>query len=453
MGISDLIALNKMKDNIWPTPTGLGCATVLLTTFFALLKSTFTLADNYQLSYLLIYILSLLVIMFFWWKSRGLPKFDKNKIGILLIISKPDDEKDAELIKSEFIDTFKNEVSNTLGHLFSIKEVSTYQSTKIDSLEKAIVAGIKTNATATIFGVAKVGPIKGKNVHIIELISQFRHPVLTEEQQKRYQKLVNNSFIPKYIANKENSMIELEMNSKLFTSSILFILAQAAIYFRRADIGEDLLRKVAESTKKPPYINYIKDNVTKHLSKLMLSKANYYYQNWRNDRLDHDLCEIESALNEVSASDKKLPAFLVLLAIVEVARRDNITEAIKLFAKIPPKHRDSEWFFNTAFLYFIKGNLARAFKRYMEGMKLPIDHDLIMELEQFMIWYRDTNNYTSIHLLLAILNLYVKKDLLQAKLDYEAYLSFETKTSEKKSKELLAFESDLNRARENENCN
>ena len=448
MGISDLLTLNRMKDKLWPTLFGLICSIVLLTSFFALLKTTFPVSPAYQEYYLVVFLFALSILIYYWWRSRLLPKFESGKTGILLIIRRPEDEEDAELIKSEFIDSFKNEISNTLGHIFSIKEVSTYQLGKINSLEKASIAGVKSNATAIIYGVAKVGPLKGKKVHVIELFSQFRHPVLSTSEQERYQNLVNSSYIPKYIAAKDNSMIELEMNSKLFTSSIMFILAQAAIFTRRADIGEGLLRKVIDSTKKPPYINYIKANVIKHFSKLMLSKANYYYQQWKDDRLEQSLNSLGEALSEVAEFDKKLPGCLVLTAIYEVATRNNISGAIELFAKIPPKHRDGEWFLNTAFLYFIKGNLPRAFKRYMEGIKKPISDDLIIELEQFMVWYRDTHNYMSIHLLLAILNLYVKKDLLQAELDYEAYSGCENIRNASDGKIVATFESDLNKFRE-----
>lgn len=408
----------------WPDAVSLLWAILL---WLVIAKSTFP--DGLSLTVHATFLLAPIttgVGLWFW--SRRIPKTKRNHFGFGVAII-----CETQSVRKKVERDFVNDLEQLLaqgetGKWFQLLVFPQHiaRSLKDDAL--ATNLRDKAGLSFLIFGEAKSRKLDGQDNTVIKLRGLVSHSPIPDQIQAKLRQEFTELFFPgRYLIPEENDLFAFEFTSQWANVVARYIIGIALLVSNQFDAAETVffdLAKLLRRTKNhaQPVVK-IKARLNQRLAEVHLSRALSSYQLWKEDKADFS--HMEKVAAQIDSIDEKhlITAHLLFLRALCHFLVDGDTKAARAELKRIKGGRDSVWYFNMGFLYAYEGSMKKATHMYHQGTLYEMPGDRISDLESFMCWVleNDASRY-QVHYCVGLLNENIKGDVIQAKLDYQAFL-------------------------------
>lgn len=410
-------------ENTWFEKRGL-FASIIVTSVLVLP----TIHNAYGLAWALTSTIFIdIFVLTIWLLCQSPARTPKNKIGFLICISTSDDDE-AKKLYEDFIHPLQALIKEgRTGNFFSVLIMPQHIARSIQDVEQAEALRIKCHAHFMVFGHARVRNINGQDTHVLDLEGFVAHRPIPDAIANNLQQEFSELMPRKLRLSKENDLLTFQFTSEwtnVVSQYIIGIVLSLSGDWDRAELlflqaKRNLLNK---NTKFPIYTK-LKERIPDRISDIFMARADFAFKRWASTRQTDALIDAEQIMRNLSAQHKESPHALYLSAICQFALHENVIGAIDLIKKI--KDRDQAiWHLNIAFLLAYQGQLRNALRHYRLSLSYEIEPDTIAQVEDFIIWVLEHHpEKYQLHYCLGFFNWKIKGDPLQAKIDFDHFLS------------------------------
>ncbi len=429
MGVAnELTNIADLARKHWPTRFGLLLAEIFAVT---LITSVIAVIVPTPLVAVILYTAGLIIAYLTWKMTNRIQKARKDKVGFIISIS-TDGIEEQKKIKEDFILTLHELLkAGPSGQSFQIINIPQHIAENIVDQEQAQKLRIKCRAHFIIYGRVRLRPIGGKNEHILHLEGIVSHTPLPKPISDKLAKEFTELFPRRIRIASENDVLSFAFTSEWINCVARYIIGIAAACSGELDYAEklqnDVERILASKDQKFPIFAILKQRIPIRLGEIYFARALSACERWSHNREPNEIEEVGRNLNKIPASYASSTYGVILLrSIFMFVHYRDVKGAIAILKKCKGIS-NAIWHYNLAFLYAHTGDLKKAVQRYRSGMNLPVDPSDFAQIEEFIIWVIEQEPIKyQLYYCLGFINLEIKGDHKQAKIDLEKFLSHGT---------------------------
>ena len=425
INISQIKDAFEFLEDKWFSLIGL-LSSLLVYLIVAGLFIKITSLSNYAA--LIIILIGFLIISITWGYTKfRIPRTKKGKIGFLISIRC--ESKQTHLkIKQDFLDTLHSLIKNSLtGKYFQFIELPQHQAKEIADVEDSLRIRLKSKCHYVLYGRIRERVVDGKDTYFLDLDGYVTHKPVPIDVSREFGEEFG-SLLPRRLQfPKHNDTYTFHVTSEWISVVSKYIIAVAALMSGDLDFSLELftdLDKYFNSKRTTEFraISKIKDRVPEYIGSIYLTKAGIHYSIWAKQKNDPSQIDIiENNLNLVPDNHKNKITYYTLSSIVKFIKHKDTYAAIQCLNKI--ENKDYLWYFNMAFLNAYTGNIKKSIQLYRKALKLNLEPEKIIEVEEFIFWILETEpDKYWLYYCLGFYNWKIKYDLNQAKADFEKFI-------------------------------
>jgi tetratricopeptide (TPR) repeat protein len=362
-----------------------------------------------------------------WWYTNCLPKTKKGKVGFLISIT-TGEEKERRKIMEDFVTTLHEILkSGVSGNSFHLIKVPEHVAEKVVDIDDAQRLRLKCRAHFMIYGRVRLRPVAGREEHVVHLEGIVAHKPISEIVSRKLSTEFAELLPRRVRIATENDVFSFAFTSEWINCVSKYIIGIAAACSGDLDYAEKLQNDVqsllGDQDQAFPIFAKLKQRVPQRLAEINHARASIAYNRWLRTR---DPVEME----KVSYHLDKIPSFyvneygvLLLKSIFLFVKHRDVKTAIATLKKCKGVS-EGTWLYNLGFLYAYISDLKQAIRRYRNAMDLPIEAQVIAQIEEFICWILGEEPWKyQLHYCLGFINWKVKGDKTQALKDFDAFLS------------------------------
>lgn len=359
-----------------------------------------------------------LIVTILWFKSKNKRRCPMDKVGVVFAILERDANR-YDLLKYNLIDPVMNGLNSNIFYVQALP----YHLCKQVKMETAKKFLNETNSEMLIFGRCNEGKRGNEEKFEIYLNCLIKHAPLNQKLQEKLQTELT-ALIPRRSLDKRDELTNYELTAHWLIFYSKYFMAVAELLSRNLNRAEEIFRDMRQDMKRlvkvPKEVWVINKKINSELFAMYLDKHQYHYASFRKTK---DLSSLEIAHNNIIEANQIIPEtvhYLMSEAIHSFLKTKDTKRAKDCYYKI--KRKMPEKYFGLAFLSAYDGDLIQAMKFYKKAFRLPQNHSLPIEVEEFIeyILELEPEKY-HLHLCLALINDF-KGDHLLAKEDLDKFL-------------------------------
>lgn len=362
-----------------------------------------------------------------WWYTNRLPKTKKGKVGFLISIT-TGEEKERKKIMEDFVTTLHELLkSGTSGHSFQLIKIPEHVAEKIVDIDDAQRLRLKCRAHFVIYGRVRLRTVAGREEHVLHLEGIVAHKPISEVVRQKLSNEFAELLPRRVLIATENDVFSFAFTSEWINCVSKYIIGIAAACSGDLDYAEKLqndVRRLLDGQDQTfPIFAKLKQRVPQRLAEINHARASIACNRWAKTR---DPVEMEAVGHHLD----RIPSFyandygvLLLKSIFLFVKHRDVKGAMVALKKCKGVS-EGTWLYNIGFLYAYIGDLKRAIQRYRNAMDLPIEPQVIAQIEEFICWLlvEEPQKY-QLHYCLGFINWKIKEDRKQAIKDFETFLS------------------------------
>lgn len=366
------------------------------------------------------------LFLLIWYKYFKLPTTPSGKVGFVLSIYCPDEDK-SNCIQNDFLRSLKKTIKNNdLENKFYFIEIPSYISKDIVDINSANSLLDKTKSQFIVYGLVQYRDSKDKNYYFLELDGIVRHQPLSKENHKGLAGEFNELFPPSLQIDAENDALSFRFTSEWIEFVSKYIIAIASFCSGNIDHAESLYKELnsRNSVLNSEFniFKTIKQRLPRRLAEVNLERAKMCFETWKISKSEESLQQFSQYLSMIGNELGEKNYNLILIKAIErfLTKRD-VNKSIKML-KNCRKIKDPVWKMNLAFLYAYKENMPTAIRYYKECLKKEFHADTLSQIEEFICWVIDNDKTYHLYYCLGFFNWKFKGDKLQASKDLAEFL-------------------------------
>ncbi len=439
------ISINQIKDAFdfledkWFSFIGLLSGLLIYLIVIGLFATITSLSD---ITALIVILIGFIFISIIWtYTNFHIPRTKKGKIGFLISIRC--ESKETHLrIKQDFLDTLHSLIKDSVtGKYFQFIELPQHQAKKVIDFEDSLRIRLKSKCHYILYGRIRERLIDGKENYFLELDGYVTHKPVPIDVSREFGEEFGLLLPRRLQIPRHNDTYTFQFTSEWISVVSKYIIAVAALMSGDLDFSLELFNDldkyfISKRTTEFRAISKIKVRVPEYIGSIYLTKASIDYSIWAKNKNDPNLINsIEKNLYHVPNIYQDKISFYTLSSIVKFLKYKDIDASIHCLNKI--RNKDYLWYFNSAFLYAYYGNIKKAIQLYRKAIKLNLEPEKIIEVEEFIFWIleNEADKY-QLYYCLGFYNWKIKCDLNQARNDFQKFIDACEVGKYKKEKDL-----------------
>ena len=421
---ADVTAIAELARKHWPKYYALLLAEILsslLATFILVVVSPENTAK--LITYLIVWGITYII----WWYTNCLPKTKKGKVGFLISIS-AGDETERKKIREDFVTTLHELLKGgTSGHSFQLIKVPEHVAEKIVDIDDAQRLRLKCRAHFVIYGRVRLRPVGGRQEHVLHLEGIVAHGPISKVVSEK----ISNEFaelLPRRVRiATENDVFSFAFTSEWINCVSKYIIGIAAACSGDLDYAEELQNDVQRlldgRDRTFPIFAKLKQRAPQRLAEINHARASIACNRWVRTRDPIEMEAVGFHLDRIPSFYANDYGVLLLKSIFLFVKHREVKGAMATLKKCKGVS-EGTWLYNLGFLYAYIGDLKRAIQRYRNAMDLPIEAQVIAQIEEFICWILgEEPQMYQLHYCLGFINWKIKGDKTQAVKDFDTFLS------------------------------
>lgn len=401
---------------------------LIILTLYNICIFKFLHSENIELQYVLIFNgISSFLILLIWYKYFKLPTTPSGKVGFVLSVYCPDEDKN-NCIQNDFLRSLKKIIKNNdLENKFHFIEIPSYISKETVDINSANNLLDKTKSQFIVYGIVQYRDSKDKKYYFLELDGIVRHQPLSKENHKGLSVEFSELFPNNLKIDAENDVFSFRFTSEWIEFVSKYIIAIASFCSGNIDHAESLYKELNSRdnvlNSEFNIFKTIKQRLPKRLAEVNLERAKVCFEAWKNNKSEESLQQFSQYLSMIGNElGEKNYGLILIKAIERFLTKRDVNKSIKML-KDCKKVKDPVWKMNLAFLYAYKKNMSAAIRYYKECLKKELHADTLAQIEEFICWVIDNEKAFHLYYCLGFFNWKFKGDKLQASKDFAEFLN------------------------------
>ncbi|MFA6174134.1 MAG: hypothetical protein WC701_10695 [Kiritimatiellales bacterium] len=363
-----------------------------------------------------------------WYGTVRIPKCKRGRIGIALAVCAEDEEQD-RLLKSDFIDEFKEIIDKSaeLRDLFDIVEIPRRHAWSIRTTEQAISYRDVARCHMIIYGHARNRTERKRNVIKVHLDCVIAHQAIKKDVSKAFSKDMSAIFPGRLDIDAEDECQQFEITAEWLSLSAKYIVGTAALLSAELDLALSIFNSLYYDPKlksvRIPSVQNIRARVPIRLADIYRMKIHPLFIEWDKT---HDTRFLEQVREYLPLLDDVVPnhySVRLWWSFVYFVLDKDIDKSVHEINRCRDQ-RDATWRYSRAFLFAYSGQLEDAKNEYEKAFDRGCHESVPLQCESFMLWVLGQEpDKTQLYYCLGLINWKAKGDLSQAICDMEKFIS------------------------------
>lgn len=357
-----------------------------------------------------------------WLLERRWPCTPKHKAGIVIAI-RPEDDQARNRLKNDLIAELQDNIERNSQFVVLVLP-DRLAETVTEKKSQWVLT--KTRSIFIMYG--SLGLRQNGEYYLLISKARVRHREVGDEVKQQLGKEFNTVFPAQYEILTKDEIRDFELTRNKMNVGARYMVGVAAMVSGDLGFAYNTFLYLWADLERPQFKGdrYVKEYLHPKIEEIALEGGRYLYWKYLLSNDEEFLEKGKRWLERAPAFSSKNYAFLTIRAIYlffdgEVERaKDTIKQAGKL-----KRNKDNTWMYSLGFLYAYERNMAEAEQQYAKAKRtqghdsIPLQTEIFMrnllekEKDKWQLWYW-----------LGWINFHVKNDYLQARRDFEAFLSY-----------------------------